>query len=604
MSDILACPPDEIAPPSRIYSTLVGRAIQVDGACFSSPVLVSEITDEDSTLIFQTGTIHQGCGVVECGRVGLYCYESVAEPITTLNVFQPYGFPAPNIVEATNQTRCYHNPKLIKQVFKNTAFYLTPTGYTFGSHALEVSTDYCGSAYRYTQCGGIAELVVIYTAGTVHDTLKYNGACYSNPLPVVQVGTNDIPITGTESQFVTGCSDPECLSNTSDPTGATIYYRDYDSSVPVRVSFNNLGNGVPHYAAAPEREDSGYGSNTEGSVTVTFRGTTTRIAVIGSVPSDGRLEMAFVANGHLKQVIVTRSGADIPYNIAASDSRVTISVQTGDRVSVAIRSNKPNRTKLITPVPARVSWKPVADNFRKYDTAVLPYSGTTVIRAVGFCGLSNRSTYAYYGTLPATEVTSYPNPDTFVTVQGNGSSEYRLVTCTAQGDILNTPSPAFTDYANQILSGPLVFNFYSGRYAQGGHGEMDVWLDTDGTFPGFFKVHDYMALALANSGTRYAFSVGDTSRNSLAVIDEDTARYKSMPGIYSDSNGYQFIIGDFTLAPMTILLNGTIFEKTGTAVGLAYRIYDHADIFLGGTFWSTEDEGVWLDEDGQLIDLE
>ena len=604
MSDLISCPPDETAPPSRIYSTLVGRAIQVDGACFSNPVVVTEISDEDSTLIFSNGTIHPGCGVVECGRVGLYCYESVDEPKTTLNVFQPYGFPSPTVVEADNQTRCYHNPALIRQVFQNTAYYLSPTGYVFGSHALEVSADYCGSAYRYTQCGGIAELVVIYTAGTVHDTLKYDGACYSNPVPVVQVGTADVPITGTQASFVTGCYDQECLSNTSDPTGATIYYRDYDSTAPVRVAFNNLGNGIPHYAAAPEAEDSGHGNLTEGSITATFRGTTTRIVVIGSVADNGTLDMTVVAPGYLKQVVVTHNGADTAYNIAASESRASVTVQTGDRVSVAVRSNKPNKAKLINPIPVRVSWKPVAARFRKYDTTVLPYNGTTIVRAVGFCGLSNRSGYTYYGTLPATEVTSYPNPDTFLTVQGVGSSEYRLVTCTAQGDILNTPNPAFTDYSDQVLTGPLVFNFYSGRYSQGAHGEMDVWLDTNGTFPGFFKVSDYLAIALVDAGTRYASQAGDTTRNSLAVSNELDADYNTVPGIYSSTNGYQLIIGGMVTPAVTVLVNGTIFERTGTATGLAYRIYDHADILSGGTYWQTEDEGLWLDEDGQLIDLE
>jgi hypothetical protein len=576
----------------------------VDGACFSSPVLVTEITDEDSTLIFSTGTIHSGCGVVECGRVGLYCYQSVDEPITTINVFQPYGFPAPNVVEATNQTRCYHRPALIRQVFQDTAFYLSPTGYVFGSHALEVSTDYCGSAYRYTQCGGVAELVVIYTTGTVHDTLKHSGACYSNPIPVVQIGTSDLPITGTEASFVTGCTDPACLANTSDPTGATIYYRDYDSSTPVRVAFNNLGDGIPHYAVAPETEDSGLGSNTEGSLTATFRGITTRIVVIGSVASNGTLDMAVIAPGYLKQVVVTHNGVDTAYNIAASESRAVVTVYAGDRVSVAVRSNKPNKAKLINPIPVRVRWKPVAAKFRKFDTAVLSYNGTTVVRAVGFCGLSNRSAYTYYGTLPATTITSYPNPDTFLTVQGVGSTEYRLVTCTAQGDVLNTPSPAFTDYSDQVLSGPLVFNFYSGRYSQGAHGEMDVWLDSDGTFPGFFKVSDYMALSLDDAGTRYSSNVGDTSRNSLAVTDVAAADFQSVPGIYSDVSGYQLVIGGFIYPPTSVLVNGTIFERTGTAVGLAYRILDQADNFSGDAYWQTEDEGLWLDENGQLIDLE
>jgi hypothetical protein len=191
-----------------------------------------------------------------------------------------------------------------------------------------------------------------------------------------------------------------------------------------------------------------------------------------------------------------------------------------------------------------------------------------------------------------------------LTVQGAGSTEYRLVTCTAQGDILNTPNPAFTDYADQVLAGPLVFNFYSGRYSQGAHGEMDVWLDSDGTFPGVFKVHDYMSVVLEDAGTRYASGVGDVSRNSLAVSTLEGADYFSVPGIYSDVSGYQLVIGGLIYPPTNVLVNGTIFERTGTAVGLAYRIFDQGDNFAGDAYWQTEDEGLWLDEDGQLIDLE
>jgi len=604
MSKVIGCPPDETSSPSRIYSTLVGRTIQVDGACFSSPVLVPEITDEDSVLVFTSGTIHPGCSVVECGRVGLYCYESVEEPKTTISVFQPYGFPFDYVVDANNQTRCYYRPALIKQVLEDEAHYYTGTDYVFGSYAIEVTSENCGSAYRYTQCNGLSELVVIYTAGTAHDTLKYGDTCYSNPVPVIQVGTNDTPITGTVTSYVSGCFDSACQSSATDPTGSTINYKDYDSGYPVRVAFNNLDMGVPHYSVAPAKEDSGYGGLTSGSVTATFRGKTTRIVIMGSAASDGALEMNVVAQGYVKYVIVTHNGVDTAYTLAASVSKITLSVSMGDRISVAIRSNKPNRQNLINPVPVRVSWKPVASQFRLYDTATLAYSGTTAINAVGFCGISNRSAYAFFGTLPATSITSYPNPDTFVTVSGIGSIEYRLIICTAQGDILNTPNPPFTSYGGQTLTGPLTFKFYSGRYAQGAHGEMDVWIDTDGTFPGYFKVSDYMALALDDAGTRYAPSVGDTTRNALEVSTQLAADFFSVPGVYSDVNGYQLIISGFTYPPPDVLVNGTIFERTGTATGLAYRIHDHADILSGDAYWQTEDEGLWLDEDGQLIDLE
>jgi hypothetical protein len=131
-----------------------------------------------------------------------------------------------------------------------------------------------------------------------------------------------------------------------------------------------------------------------------------------------------------------------------------------------------------------------------------------------------------------------------------------------------------------------------------------VWLDSDGTFPGFFKVHDYMAIALDDAGTRYAPSVGDTSRNALTVSTLEDINSLSVPGVYSSVNGYQLIIGGFVYPPTSVPFNGTIFELTGTAVGLAYRIYDHADILSENAYWQTEDEGLWLDEDGQPIDLE
>jgi hypothetical protein len=441
-------------------------------------------------------------------------------------------------------------------------------------------------------------------------TVQLDGAGFLNPVFVPEITDEDSVLafsTGTvNSAYVDfGTGGTAAIPPVLDPAGSSVGYVEVDGiGRQVQVEFSNLAVGIPHFAVARETEDSGFGRLTPGSLTGAFKGTTTRIVVIGSVASAGQLEMTVVAAGYLKKVIVTSEGVDFDYNLSATDSRIVVPVSQGDRVSVAIRTNKPNKARLINPVPVRVSWKPVASRFRLYDTAVLSYNGTTAVNALGFCGLSDRSGYAFFGTLPATLITSYPNPDTFVTVQGEGSDEYRLITCTAQGDVLTTPEPAFTDYAQQGLSGPLTFRFYSGQYSQGGHGEMDVWIDATGTFPAYFKVHDYMALALSGTGSRYVSEIGDTSRNALSVISGSDSGTLTVPAIFSSVNGYQFVIGGFSQIPPSILVNGTICDKTGTAAGLAYRISVNADPLAGDAYWQTEDLGLWLTEDGQLIDLE
>jgi len=108
MSDIPPCLPDRVAGPDVVYSSLPGPVIQVDGACFSRPQVVTAITNEDDILLVSNGTNLNDCARVECGPVALYCYESIELPQASILVFQPQHFPSPVVSLTSNPSRCDH----------------------------------------------------------------------------------------------------------------------------------------------------------------------------------------------------------------------------------------------------------------------------------------------------------------------------------------------------------------------------------------------------------------------------------------------------------------------------------------------------------------
>lgn len=557
MSEIPPCLPDRAAGPDVIYSSLPGPVIQVDGACFSRPELVTAVTNEDDILIVSNGTNLIDCARVECGPVAMYCYESVELPTASVLVFQPQHFPSPVIALADNPSRCYHNPAFVRTVDENYGTVFSGIGdVSYGSYAFPVELATCGVSYLYESCNGDDQIVVVDESSP---TVYYDGQCWTNPQVSYDYGTTVQRVAGTDVTPVSGCQDVLCTG--SNASGETIGYVDQQLGNTVNVQFNNLDTGIPYYGVASEKSDDGENGLTQGNSTVSFSKDRTTQTLIQSVPASGRLEIGVFVTGVTKRLVLTRAGSDTSYSLGQGENRVFLDVQSGDRIKLEVN-------RVARPVSGYVRWKSSPLSFRKYDEVVLNYVGTTAVSAVGFCGLSSRTPYVFYGTLPAQVYATYPNPDTYLTVQGAAGPEYVIVTSRAAGDRIPAGPNGTTDYAGQSVSGPLTFRFYTGRGAAGAHGEMDVWLDTPGQFPVTLAAGRYSLLVRSDGWYRRSAQVGDTRRSSLTVALPGVPY--NLPSIYASSDGDVIVASGIPQPAITA--NGTTYSLSGTAYGLAYTV--------------------------------
>lgn len=565
MSDftIPPCLPDEAAGPDVIYSSQPGPVVQVDGACFSRPVLVESISAEDGLLIVGHGTNLVDCARVTCGRVGLYCYESVAAPLTAILVLQPLYFPSPVVALASNRSRCYQNPSFVKEVIEDYGTVSSDFGYvTYGSYAIPVELATCGVSYLYESCNGNEQIIVVDESSP---TVYYGGQCWTNPQVVVEYGTDLAVIAGTDVTAVSGCSDVLCSG--SDASGESVSYTNSQVG-QVNVQFAHLDLGIPYYGIAPEKNDDGESGLAPGSVTITFDANRPSQTIIQSVPASGRLEVKTAGIAPKKWLVLTRGGSDTTYVLPGGPSTTFLDVEAGDKLRLALAITKASTVKIAGQVRGSASWKSAPKGLRQYDEVTLDYVGTTAINAVGFCGLAARTEYAFFGTLPIVDETVYPNPDTYLTVQGATGPEYVLVASHAQGDRI-PPGPNNTAaYDGGGVVGPLVFRFYTGRGAAGAHGEMDVWLDTPGVFPEAFVAGRYSLLARSDSWYRRTAQVGDTRRSALTVAQPGDVY--ALPGVYASAEGRVKVVDG--LPQSTFTQDGTVYNLTGTAYGLAYEI--------------------------------
>lgn len=557
MIDIPPCLPDRAAGPDVIYSSLTGPVIQVDGACFSRPELVTAITNEDDILIVSNGTNLNDCARVECGPVALYCYESVELPQAAVLVFQPQHFPAPVVSLASNPSRCYHNPAFVKTVVENYGTVFSGSGdTTYGSYAIPVELATCGVSFLYEACNGNDQIVVVNESSP---TVYYGGQCWTNPQVVVDYGTTIQRVAGTDVVPVSGCQDVLCTG--SDASGLTIGYVDQQLGNSVNVQFNNLDIGIPYYGVSNEKIDDGESGLTSGQTTVYFDRTRLSSTFIQSVPANGRLEIKVHLSGIVKNLILTRSGVDTTYNLTQGANKVFLDVVAGDRLRLEI-------ARTLARIAGSVAWKSAPLSLRRYDEVTLDYVGTTAVKAVGFCGLAARTPYVFFGTLPTVEYATCPNPDTYLTVQGDAGPEYVLVTSQAAGDRIPAGPEGTTDYAGEGVVGPLTFRFYTGRGAAGAHGEMDVWLDSPGQFPNALAAGRYSLLVRPDDWYRRADQVGDTRRSALTVAQ--AGQVYTLPGIYASDVG-AVVVAEGVPQP-TFTSNGTTYALTGTAYGLAYTV--------------------------------
>ncbi|MGV0949202.1 MAG: hypothetical protein ACOYB3_00925 [Azonexus sp.] len=568
MSDIPPCLPDRVAGPDVLYSSQPGPVIQIDGACFSRPRLAEAIVAEDDLIIVSTGTNLNDCARVECGPVALYCYESIDLPVTAILAIQPQHFPSPVVALAENRSRCYHNPSFVRTITENYGTVFSGIGEAvYGSYAFPVELATCGVSYQYESCNGNEQIVVVNESSP---TVYYGGQCWTNPQVVINYGTDLLVVAGTNVTPVSGCADIMCSG--SDANGATVTYTDQQLGHTVNVEFNNIGIGVPYYGVIPEKIDDGESGLKPGQVTIAFDAKHRTQTIIQSVSAPGRLAIQVSLKGHQKKLVITRWGTDTVYPLGQGENSLFLDVMAGDKVWMELASNRASTAKVSGRVTGFVRWKSAPLSLRRYDEVQLNYVGATAVRAVGFCGIAARTPYVFFGTLPVEDQSVYPNPDTYLTVQGATGPEQVLVSSFAQGERL-PPGPKNTvAYDGGNVVGPLTFRFYTGRGSAGAHGEMDVWLDTPGQFPDALAAGRYSLLVRPDNWYRRTAQVGDTRRSALTVALPGVPY--TLPGVYASSEG-AVVVAEGPLAP-SITSNGTNYSLTGTAYGLAYQVISAA----------------------------
>jgi hypothetical protein len=272
-----------------------------------------------------------------------------------------------------------------------------------------------------------------------------------------------------------------------------------------------------------------------------------------------------------------------------------VQVEPGDAIYIDVG----NRAGLLDDKTRRrravISCRPVVPLPRKYDEVLLAITGSGSIRSLGFTGLTNRSPYALFDSLPWDGAQEFPNPDNVVTVQDSGSSEFVLIRTRAIGD----PVPALPGntewYGGQVLNGSLTFRFYTSREDQGAHGEMDLWRTNPvSNFPTYFGAGPYRALQLCSPMSHVASAVGDTSRNSLRAIADLSSNH--WPREYVAGSGERVVS---TAEFGTIQWNDKVFVQVGTDSGISKQIVPANQVVNFGDYWLTENDERWRTSDDQ-----
>jgi hypothetical protein len=568
----------------RIFSTLNYPGIKIDGACFADPKVQTTFDGDDAFAV--VGSI-AGCNDIVCGPQGLYCYSNVQNGSVSITVPQPLYYPAPFVAFQQDQTNCYFAPRLLYELkIAGTA----PPVFPYPD------TTNCGKGYSYVSCSGTGTIAVVFPASaSAHSFVNYASACWAfsgsiydlRPFPQV-LAQNTIAVTG--------CNDVLCTQ--ADVNGPSLGYLDHETNIPVNVQFEHLDRGVPRFGAVKEKTDSGVGNLASGSVRFGLQ--TSALVPLLTVPDDGVLEfrISYPASNYHKQITVQRGSNSIKYEMGVGIESVQIPVRTGDRVSLDYFQF----SRMLQSVSGEVTWTPIVVLPRLYDTFTVPNSDSTSLRAIGLTGLTKRSPYAFYGSLPADVATSFPNPDSFITVQGTLTSEMVVVRTRAFGDYTSDIGGR-SWYAGQSINGPLTFRFYASREKQGSHGEMDVWMDTDQPFPDMFKVTPWKALAKAPGAYRRNALVGDTSRNALRVDLNGSLTDLVDPQVYAGLiDGERISVGSPD-HPALIWNNKLFIASLVVDHGLSCNIIDPSQVVKIKTFFSTGTGYFLITEEGGFLVL-
>jgi len=340
--------------------------------------------------------------------------------------------------------------------------------------------------------------------------------------------------------------------------GDSVAYLLTETGSRARVAFDGLSLGIPHFGVAAKATSTGLNGLAAGSLAFVI--SKSRQTIIRQVAGTGVLAFGLTLTGTDKTFIRKRGGAETNYFLPAGRGSVTIDVVPGDTIyldfgRISVRTLKR---------PCVVVWQPRVAPLREYDTAVLNESGS--IKALGFCGLTNRSDYTVFSTLPVDAQTDdVVNPDALVTVSGSDGIQYALVRNAAYNEA--KPPLPFNWYSGQTLNGSMTFHFYASRKTYGAHGEMDVWTTTDGTFPEFFRISEFFGLSGSNA-VRVDSQDGDMRRNGLQTVTSLDGIER--PGQYRASDGE---LRTFDSQSGTVSTD-KIFSLVGVDEGISFKMHE------------------------------
>lgn len=359
------------------------------------------------------------------------------------------------------------------------------------------------------------------------------------------------------------CEDVLCTGST--PFGDSYVYEDLENGSRVHVYFERLDLGVPFFAVSPTTVSEGTSGLSEGQATLRFDHPR---KLVMTVAGTGQLRFKVGLAGIPKKLVQVRAGTETIHALSTTQTSRVLTVQPGDQIYIDVGTPFGGLSKRIADRSAVIAWVPKITLPKLYATGTLEQSGS--IRALGFCGLTNQQGYTVFDVLPAdTSTAGLVNPDAVVTAHGANSAEYVLIRNRAAGDVYPPLPDGLSWYGGQTLTAPIVFSFYAAREFYGAHGEMDVWVQTAGTFPQYFKVSPYKVLGTGSYSERVAEQVDDTSRNSLRVVETPTGLY--LPRVYTADDGERRTIHS-TLD--STVLDGKTFNILRPDPGISYRIYE------------------------------
>lgn len=568
--------PNPATGPDFIYSPLYAHTVSFDGACYTNPTFQA-VFDDNAVMLDLIG----GCQDPVCGPNALYCYTALNAPAENVILPQPFGRPAPYISYGTNPARCFYNPIALTE----TSGTQVSTLEFFGSMPVDLwsfsGTALCGAAFQYTDCQAVyapcpayaCSIIVVYPiSSSPHPSIAYGGRCYYYSGSTTDYGTRTA-VAVADVDPISDCLDPICSQFNA--TGSVVVYNDTQTMLEVPVRFNDLDRGTPYYGVAIEVMDSGLGGLTAGSKQVVFREKPDVFVYMAT--GSGQMQFQFNLSGIPKRLVVVRGGIQSAYDPGIGGTRYTLLLQTGDRVFLRIADAYGRLPFFHHDRAVNVSWHPFIQLPRLYDTAIIGYSGTSTINALGFCSYTNEGVYTFYGSLPVNgSMTGPVNPDSWVTVAGADGQEYNLISMKSVGD-LNIFPVGQPWYNGQSLAGPFTFKFYAARQQAGAHGEMDVWFNTDGTFPSFLRAGRFEAMELNGTFTyRKDSTPFDTIRNSYKVATQVQVSEAVYPNVYVSEDDGQVISS--VASSTAIERNTASYAKLSADPGISYDVLAASDI--------------------------